>query len=99
MKTRFMIPALIAAATFSSGAFAHGGDRDHDWRGNRWNDQRYERRVMHMPPPVYAQPRVVYTQPVVYRPAPIYHVAPPIPLGPILIGAVIGGVIGDQFAR
>lgn len=106
MKTGFWIPAVLAA-TFSAGAFAHGGDRDQNWRDNRWDNNRYERRVAHMPPPpVYVQPRgyypaarVVYAQPVVYRPAPAYHVAPPMPLGPILIGAIIGGVIGDQLAR
>jgi hypothetical protein len=109
MKSRFMIPALLAAVTFSAGAFAHGGDRDNDWCGQRWNDQRYERRMVHVPPPpVYGQPRgyypaprVVYAQPVVYRPAPVYYAEPPMPRDPQrvvaqTIGAVAGGVIGHQ---
>lgn len=111
MNTRLMIPALIAAASFSSGAFAQGGDRGYDQRDNRWEQQRYERRVVHMPPPpVHVQrgyhpaPRGAYYQPAAYRPAPVYHVAPPMPhdsqrvVGQA-IGAVAGGVIGHQVGN
>lgn len=108
MKTKFWIPAILAATTFSAGAFAHGNDRDQDRRYNRWDQQRYERRIVHMPPPpVRAQPRVVYAQPVVYRPAPVYHVAPPMPPMPHnpqrvvgqAIGAVAGGFVGHQVGN
>lgn len=100
MKTRLMIPALLAAATFSAGAFAHGNDRD--WRDQRMD--RYDRHhhvVRHAPPPP-----VVHVRHADYRPAPrvVYHAVPPLPYPPLqsertvgrAIGAVAGGVIGHQ---
>lgn len=64
MKTRLMISALLAAATFSTAALAHGGDRDwdgrRDWRAERHDDWREEQwrhehwRHDHRPPPVFA---------------------------------------------
>lgn len=105
MKTRFWIPAVLAA-TFSAGAFAHGGDRDQDrdWRSHRWEDQRYEHRVAYMPPPRghaqahdhdYEQRRGAYPR------APHHHAESRMPHEPQrvvarTIGAVAGGVIGHQ---
>ncbi|MBI4996284.1 MAG: glycine zipper 2TM domain-containing protein [Rhodocyclales bacterium] len=95
-----MIPALLAAATFSAGAFAHGGDRD-DWRSPRYDrHDRHHHVVRHAPPPP-----VVHVRQRGYRPAPVaYHSAPPLPYPPLpsertvgrAVGAVAGGVIGHQ---
>jgi hypothetical protein len=93
MKTRLMIPALLAAATFSASAFAHGGDRDDDWRGHRgWQEQRHDHwrhhhrhdhwRYDHRPPP----PPYAYGYGYGYRPAPrVYYEAPAVhlPLPPL----------------
>jgi hypothetical protein len=98
MKTRLMIPALLVAATFSAGAFAHGNDRD--WRNDRY-DSRHQQVVRYAPPPP-----VVDVRHGAYRPVQrvVYHVAPPLPYPPLpsertvgrAIGAVAGGVIGHQ---
>ena len=53
MKAKFWIPVVLAA-TFSTAALAHGGDRDdrRDWRDDRRDDYRAEYRHHHyMPPP------------------------------------------------
>jgi hypothetical protein len=50
MKSKFWIPALLAAATFSASAFAHGGDRD-EWRDDQWREHRHYRHHEYMPPP------------------------------------------------
>lgn len=59
MKTKLWIPALLAAATLSTSAFAHGGDRernydrddyrarqeyrDHRWRNEQWRREQWRR--------------------------------------------------------
>ncbi|MBS1188861.1 MAG: putative surface antigen protein [Rhodocyclaceae bacterium] len=114
---KLCIPALIATAAFSTGAFAHDG-----WDGHRWNHGHHHgprmERVMvqpvYMAPAVaYAPPPVVYRQQVVYREQPVYYEAapryspPPRVYGsygtnPVMgqaIGAVAGGVIGNQFGQ
>lgn len=111
MKTKFWIPVLIAAATFSASAFAHGDNRERDQRNDRWEDQRYQRHDARLPPPPpfpvqrtqHPAPRNVHYQPA-YRPAPIQHVAPPMAHDPRrvvgqAIGAVAGGVIGHQVGN
>lgn len=103
MKTRFWIPAILAATTFSASAFAHGGnarwnDRD-DWRAPRYEQRRDNYRPAPRAP-VYVQQRVVYSAPpVVYRQPVAYRVAPPLPNDRFVaqtIGAVTGGFIGHQ---
>lgn len=104
MKIRFWIPALLAAATFSSGAFAHGDDHDRDWRDNRWDQQRYERREPRMPQwrgHYEEQAPGGYRHAGAYRPEPYYRAAPPMParserVVAQTIGVVAGGVIGHQ---
>lgn len=122
---RFLIPALVAAAAFSSSAFA-----DHGWDdGDRWEHRHHhghERmvvqpgymapQVVYAPAPVVYQapPQVVYQERVVYRDRPVYYQAPAqqvyyeAPPAPVsggnrlvgqAVGAVAGGVIGNQFGR
>ncbi len=89
MKTRLMIPALLAAAISTSAFARDGNDRDRD---SRYDRQRPQQAFKH------AQPRVVVVQPrIQHRPAPrvvhrttyvrhvvpaprvVYRVAPPPP--------------------
>jgi hypothetical protein len=96
MKTKFWIPALLAATTFSASAFAQGGDvqrrndRD-DWRAPRQEQRRDDYRPAPRAPAymqsrvIYSAPPVTYREPVVYRPMPVaYRVAPPLPFPPPL---------------
>jgi hypothetical protein len=104
MKIRFWIPALLAATTFSTGAFAHGGEHDRDWRDNRWHEQRYERREPRMPEwrgHNDERDSGDYRHAGAYRPEPYYRAEPPMPAHPQrvvaqTIGAVAGGMIGHQ---
>ena len=50
MKARYLIPALLAAATFSASALAHDGDRD-GWRHDHRRYYGHHHRHAHMPPP------------------------------------------------
>ena len=83
MKSKFWIPAIVAAATFSTGAFAHGWDRD-GWRESRHHEHYREMRLPAPPIPVFVRPRahlpppppVMYREPVVYRAAPAYYERP-----------------------
>ena len=94
MKSKLWIPALLAAATFSASAFAHGGDRD-DWRDNQWREHRHHHHHAHMPPPpppaywrydnpppyAYRDGRDYRYQPGHYE-RPATHAEAPIPLPP-----------------
>ncbi|HZV55001.1 MAG TPA: hypothetical protein VFF82_08675 [Rhodocyclaceae bacterium] len=113
MTNKLWIPALLAAATFSANSFAHGWE-DHDGRGERHHHHGWYARMPAPPMPVYVQPRgyypappaVNYREPVVYRSTPAYYerpVAYPAYYGDRVaaqaIGAIAGGVIGNQIGN
>ena len=95
--------AFIATAILSTSAFAHGRDRE------EWREHRHHQRMEYVPVRVvYAQPRVIYAAPqrVVYQSAPVYYERPVAytsynsnRLAGQAIGAVAGGVIGNQFGH
>jgi uncharacterized protein YcfJ len=104
--------AFIATAILSTSAFAHGRDRD-GWHEHR-HHHRHHQRMEYVPAQVvYAQPRVIYAAPpavyrkrVVYQAAPVYYDRPVAytsynsnRLAGQAIGAVAGGVIGNQFGH
>lgn len=78
---RLLIPALVAAAAFSSNAFA-----DHRWHDDDCDHRHHRRgeRVVVQRVHIYEEPRVVYQAPpqvvyrerVVYRDRPVYYEAP-----------------------
>ncbi len=87
MKSKLWVPALLAIATFSTGAFAHGGDHDR-WRHDQWRGHRHHHHA-HLPPPPPAHWRhqhaqshvyrdgVYYERPVAYREVPLLLPPPP----------------------
>lgn len=110
-----VIALLIAAAAFSTSAFAHREWDDDDYRGRDY-DHRYHERMQYGYG--YAQPPVVvYSQPVVvrerieYRDRPVYYEqeparyyapAPRQDNSRILgqaMGAIAGGVLGNNIGQ
>ena len=87
MTKKLWIPALIAAATVSANAFAHGGDRG-DWGEHRRHHRHHhhDRWAGYLPPPrmpvhvrqpvIYSAPPVIYRERVVYPSAPAYYGPP-----------------------
>lgn len=110
MTNKLWIPALLAAAVFSANSFAHGGDHD-GWREHRHHHQwarPMPAQVVYVQPRGYypAPPATYYREPVVYRSAPVYYerpVAYPAYYGDRVaaqaIGAIAGGVIGNQIGN
>jgi uncharacterized protein YcfJ len=110
---KLWLPALMAGALFSTGAFAHHDD----WDDRRW-EHRHPRKAKHVVVHhVHEEPQVVYRDRIVYRDRPVYYESAPrsyepepvpAPAAPAyggnrlmgqVVGAIAGSAIGSQIGR